>query len=315
MKLLRIFIERSNLKMAKKATLAWIQGLTCNGNSHSFLNYPYIEHFLSVYEIIYHPLIPSTVKFSELLDSEFNIDVLVIEGSLTHKKEILSRHNIGLREILDKLLPRSINVVCVGSCACFGGVFKSREPESIKGAIFDIQEKGGFWDYEVRSGGGNEIINIPGCPAHPAWIAQTLLHLNSNSKIKLDSLHRPKEHFAYLAHHGCTRNEYFEWKVDCKQFGEKEGCLFYEQGCQGPMSHASCNRVLWNEVSSKTRVGSPCIGCTEPSFPKTNLFHTHKYMSLPAAPVGISKRAYYSLAGVAKSFKIERLEKRLMDED
>jgi hydrogenase small subunit len=38
-------------------------------------------------------------------------------------------------------------------------------------------------------------------------------------------------------------------------------------------------------------------------------------MSLPTAPVGISKRAYYALAGVAKGFKIERLEKRLLDEN
>ncbi len=24
----------------------------------------------------------------------------------------------------------------------------------------------------------------------------------------------------------CVRNEYFEWKIDTKNFGEKEGCLF-----------------------------------------------------------------------------------------
>ncbi len=38
-------------------------------------------------------------------------------------------------------------------------------------------------------------------------------------------------------------------------------------------------------------------------------------MSLPQTPVGISKRAYYTLAGIAKSFKIDRLEKKLIDEN
>ena len=301
--------------MVKKATLVWIQGITCNGNSHSFLNYPYLEHFFNEFDILYHPLLPSPLDFNVLLGGDFQIDVLVIEGSFTHEKSLLSRHDKSLDEILNSLLPRSQNVVCVGTCASFGGVFKAHSPQLITGAIFDSQSQGGFWKYGTKSGGGNEIINIPGCPAHPAWIVQTLLVLKGDSVPKLDPLHRPKEHYAYLAHHGCTRNEYFEWKVDCKQFGEKEGCLFYEQGCQGPMSHASCNRILWNEVSSKTRVGSPCVGCTEPTFPKENLFHTHKYMSLPAVPVGVSKRAYYALAGVAKGFKIERLEKRLIDED
>ena len=44
---------------------------------------------------------------------------------------------------------------------------------------------------------------------------------------------------------------------------KKRVVLFYEQGCRGPMTHSSCNKILWNEVSSKTRVGMPCIGCTE----------------------------------------------------
>ena len=38
-------------------------------------------------------------------------------------------------------------------------------------------------------------------------------------------------------------------------------------------------------------------------------------MSLLAAPFEVSKRAYYTLAGVAKGFKIKRLEKRQYDEN
>ena len=81
------------------------------------------------------------------------------------------------------------------------------------------------------------------------------------------------------------------------------------------MTHGNCNKILWNEVNTKTKNGSPCIGCTEPSFPKRGLYDTTKYMSLPQTPVGISKRAYYALAGVAKGFHVERLERKLIDED
>ena len=28
-----------------------------------------------------------------------------------------------------------------------------------------------------------------------------------------------------------------------KEIWTKEGCLFYEQGCRGPMTHSSCNKI------------------------------------------------------------------------
>jgi hydrogenase small subunit len=135
----------------------------------------------------------------------------------------------------------------------------------------------------------------------------------NNKPILLDEENRPKEIYAYTSHSGCIRNEYFDWKVDAKEFGRKEGCLFYIQGCQGPFTHSNCNKILWNEVNSKPRVGTPCFGCTERNFPKENLFHTDTMMGIPSKiPLGVSKRAYLTLAGVAKSLKNERLENKLM---
>jgi hydrogenase small subunit len=158
------------------------------------------------------------------------------------------------------------------------------------------------------------IVNLTGCPVHPEWIFQTMFTLKDYGKIKLDEYGRPLELYYGLAHHGCTRNEYFEWKVEAKNFGEKEGCLFYEQGCRGPMTHSNCNKILWNDVSTKTRVGMPCIGCTEFDFPRENMLETKKNIGIPAeVPLGISKRAYLSLTGVAKTFKIDRLHKKLIE--
>ncbi|MGC8588921.1 MAG: Ni/Fe hydrogenase, partial [Hydrogenobaculum sp.] len=123
---------------------------------------------------------------------------------------------------------------------------------------------------------------------------------------------RPKDVFRYLTHNGCLRNEYFEWKVESREFGTKEGCLFYELGCRGPLTHSSCNKILWNGVSSKTRVGTPCVGCTEFDFPRENMLKTEQAMGLPKElPLGVSKRGYILLAGVAKTFTPERLKDKL----
>jgi hydrogenase small subunit len=140
--------------------------------------------------------------------------------------------------------------------------------------------------------------------------------LAQEKEIIVDEFHRPKELYGITVHTGCTRNEYFEWKIDTKGFGFKEGCLFYELGCQAPYTHGSCNKILWNDTSSKTQVGTPCFGCTEPNFPKSNLFETKTNMGIPSKmPLGIPKRAYLTLTGVAKSFKIKRFEERVLDYD
>ena len=139
--------------------------------------------------------------------------------------------------------------------------------------------------------------------------------LKTGIDLPLDRFCRPKYFFAYTVHNGCTRNEYFEYKVDNHRFGEKEGCMFYDHGCQAPFTHGSCNRILWNGVNSKTRAGEPCHGCTEPHFPRRNLYVTKKNMGIPQyLPFDVPKRAYLTLTGVTKAFKIARLERRLIDE-
>jgi len=293
----------------KLSTIVWIQGLTCNGNSHSFLNYTNLDVFSKNFKFLHHPQLMTGYSLQEILDSKKKIDFLVIEGALSKEEQILSRFGIAFSDILDNLSKKASYIICAGSCASYGGIFRLQNTEKIFGATFSGKSRGGYWDDK------SNVINISGCPMHPKWFVDTLMQLKYKNTILLDEYKRPKEIYAYFVHHGCLRNEYFEWKVDCKDYGMKEGCLFYEHGCQGPMTHANCNKILWNDTSSKTRVGSACLGCTEFDFPKNALFETHKNMSLPATPFGVSKRAYYSLSGIAKSFKIERLEKRLIDEN
>ncbi len=291
----------------QKLRLIWLQGVTCNGNTHSFLNLSYLPQLLSRYEIVYHPSLPSSSTQDKIYTLKEACDVFVFEGAYD---PLMRRCDVLLSDLLEHYGTQADFIISAGSCASFGGMFKASAPERNSGLIFDGTEQIGPLRpiYE-------KVINLSGCPIHPEWLGYTLSMIADGHKIQTDELHRPLELYSDLAHHGCTRNEYFEWKVDSKQFGVKEGCLYYAQGCRGPMTHASCNHILWNEVSSKTRSGSPCFGCTEPDFPRRDLFVTKTNMSIPAdVPLGISKRAYLTMAGVAKTFKIKRLEGRLIDD-
>ena len=195
----------------------------------------------------------------------------------------------------------------MGSCASYGGIHAKFAQNSDVLGINEAINK------EILKTLKHEIINLTGCPVHPEWILQTLFTLKTYGKIAIDEVGRPKELYGTLAHHGCTRNEYFEWKVE-GDFGQKEGCLFYDQGCRAPMTHSSCNKILWNDINSKTRAGMPCIGCTELDFPRNDMLETKKNIGIPhEVPLGISKRAYLSISGVAKTFKIDRLHKKLME--
>jgi len=278
--------------MRSKLKVIWIDAVTCYGCSHSFLNYKEISSLFDKINFTYHPVLHS---------ENFEIkecDLLIIEGAL---KNNYPRLGFSLNELISKLFFKAKKVLALGTCAVYGGMFGN-------GVMFNKEEKGKY--YKCRE----KIINLPGCPPHPDWIAYVLNMLSENKKIALDEFNRPKDIFSYTSHAGCTRNEYFEWKIDSQTFGTKEGCLFYYQGCQGPFTHSSCNKLLWNEVSSKPRAGTPCFGCTEPSFPKNNLFNTETFMGIPSSiPLGVNKRAYLTLSGIAKSLNNERLNKKLID--
>lgn len=291
-----------------KLKIIWLQGITCNGNTHSFLNDPALRNLLESVEFIHHPLLPCKKTLKELVKKLPKSDILIFEGAYRADFE---RAGMKMELLLTSLASKTKHIISMGSCASFGGIFKESAPEHISGVLFDKEQESGPLRF-IRE----KVITLSGCPAHPKWLTFVIDMIVSGKKIAVDEYRRPKALYAYLVHNGCLRNEYFEWKVDSDHFGTKEGCLYYAQGCQGPFTHGSCNKILWNEVSSKTRSGTPCVGCTEPTFPKSNLFSTKTYMSIPAEmPLGVPKRSYLTLAGAAKSFHIKRLEGKLIDDN
>jgi hydrogenase small subunit len=297
------------LDVQQKPKLLWIQSITCNGNTHSFLNHPELFSILSHFELVYHPVLESAYTLEDLIEGILPCDLLIIEGSF--REEGYLKNGVEVASIVEQYADKAKHIVTAGTCASFGGIFKQKDPAAISGFCFDEEEKTDRYNKYA-----SKLISLPGCPIHPRWLSYVLLMIADGRKVILDKLHRPVEIYGYTVHAGCTRNEYFEWKIDAKHFGLKEGCLFYEQGCQGPYTRGSCNKILWNDTSSKTRVGTPCFGCTEPGFPKNRLFYTKTNMGIPATmPLGIPRRAYLTLTGVVKSFKIKRFSERLLEYD
>jgi len=294
--------------MAKSAKLKilWLQSITCNGNTHSFFSHPDFVTLMQKFEVIYHPILDSVYSLENVMNKKLACDILVVEGAF--RETGMQKANQEIYAIAKSYAKKAKHVITVGNCSTFGGVFRLYDTESIGGFCFNDETPNEAYKLFKK-----KLISLPGCPAHPRWIGNLLSMILSQRQILLDNFHRPLEVYGYNAHVGCPRSEYFEWKVDSKNYGHKEGCLFYEYGCQAPYTHANCNKILWNEVSSKTRVGTPCFGCTEPYFPKKDLWHTNTLMGIPATmPMGVPRRAYLTLTGIAKSFSIKRLNEPII---
>ncbi|NPA27683.1 MAG: hydrogenase [Epsilonproteobacteria bacterium] len=288
----------------RRVKLLWLSAIACNGNAHSFLNYPNLEQFLKDFSFVYHPILESLYSLEDIINKQVECDILLIEGAISPE---FKKANTPIINLISKYANIAKKVITIGTCATFGGIFKESGYRFTTGLHFE-KEKELFLFSSLK----DKTISLSGCPIHPEVLVSTLYAIKEDLELHLDRFLRPKEFYAYTIHSGCTRNEYFEYKIDNHQFGRLEGCMFYEHGCQAPFSHGSCNRILWNGVNSKTRNGEPCHGCTEPDFPKQNLFRTKKNMGVPQfLPLGVSKRAYLTLAGVTKAFKIKRLEEDL----
>jgi len=305
------------------ANVLWLQGGACSGNTMSFLDAeePTVVELIVDFgiNILWHPTIGLEIghQVSELLEDcvsgKTQLDVFVFEGTIIQGPDGSGKMNYfaerPMIEWVRELSAAAQFVVAIGDCATWGGIpAVPPNPTESTGLQFHKRQKGGFLGPDFVSKGGLPVINIPGCPAHPDWITQILVAIakGRTDDVLLDDFHRPRTFFTEFVQAGCPNVRSFAEKID-GNFGRRGGCLFYEVGCRGPMTRASCNRILWNRQSSKTRVNHPCLGCTEPGFPhhdlkKGSVFKTMKYLGfLPReVPEGESKLMYWFKAGVGK---------------
>ncbi|KFB71402.1 MAG: Periplasmic [NiFeSe] hydrogenase small subunit precursor [Candidatus Accumulibacter phosphatis] len=215
-------------------------------------------------------------------------------------------------EWVSDLAARAQHVLAIGTCSAYGGIVSGGENVTDAcGLQFDGDQEGGLLGKDFRAASGLPVINIAGCPTHPGWVLDTLLSLalGALGANDLDAWQRPRFYTEQLVHHGCPRNEFYEFKASAQKPSDL-GCLMENLGCQGTQANADCNLRLWHGVGSCVRGGFACISCTEPGFeePGHPFLETAKIAGIPTGlPLDMPKAWFVALAALSKSATPKRV--------
>ncbi|MCK8601708.1 hydrogenase small subunit [Desulfoferrobacter suflitae] len=274
-----IGLDLSVVKLLEKALAAaeappvlWLNGANCTGCTVSLANVVAHAGALDVGDLLintinltFHPNLMGAagdLAVTTLFDAaQAGGYILAVDGGIPtafdgHTCIVWTDPRTGMEvtalEAVTELAGGAAAVLCIGTCASFGGIPAGNpNPTSIR---------------SVREIIGGSTINIPGCPPHPDWMVWTFAQLLAGLSPKLDSSGRPKELFSGKSgvHKKCPRKE-----VDGKAatFGTDGLCL-KKLGCRGPECKADCSTRLWNNGTNWcVGANAICLACTENGFP------------------------------------------------
>lgn len=315
---------------AVKRNLLWLQSGGCGGCTLSLLcaEGPDLVTALEAANInvLWHPSL-SEASGREMVDileriksGEIALDILCLEGSVvqgpnnTGRFHMLAGTNRPMRDWIAELAPLAQCVVAVGSCAAYGGITAGGpNPSESCGLAFSDREPGGLLGGGFHARNGLPVVNIAGCPTHPNWVIETLMQiaLGLFTQEGMDRFGRPRSYADHLVHHGCPRNEFYEFKASAERPSDL-GCMMENMGCKGTQAHGDCNTRLWNGDGSCLRGGYACINCTAPGFeePGHPFAETPKFAGIPIGlPTDMPKAWFVALASLAKAATPERLRR------
>ncbi|MCB6182393.1 hypothetical protein LIN78_02345 [Leeia sp. TBRC 13508] len=306
--------------------MIWLQSGGCGGCTLSLLNAEQPNVLLALedmdIDIVWHPTLSEasldevSACLEQLLTGEAPVDILCLEGSVM-TGAAGSYHRLPNGQSMASMITQLANladyVVAVGTCAAYGGITASGD--NLTGAVglmFEGSQLGGALGGAFVSKSGLPVINISGCPTHPDWVLDTfaLIAANKLTHQDLDPLGRPRFYADRLVHHGCDKNEFYEFKASAEAPGQM-GCLMEFVGCKGTQAHADCNIRPWNGNGSCLTGGYPCINCTSPDFadPGHAFFETPKVAGFPVGlPTDMPKAWFVALSTLSKSATPNRVK-------
>jgi ferredoxin hydrogenase small subunit len=309
-------------------SVLWLQAGSCGGCTMSALAADDVgfQQVLARFGIrlLWHPALSEEsgrVARSILADAAAGrvaVDALCVEGAIltgpggSGRFQLLSGSGRPMAQWVDEIARRARFVVAVGSCAAYGGIAAAAGAGTdAVGLQFSGGEAGGLLGEAFRSAGGLPVVNVAGCAPHPGWLVETLaaLALGELGGLRLDSLARPRAFADHLAHHGCGRNEFYEFKASAARASDR-GCLMENLGCKATQAPGDCNLRRWNGFGSCTDGGFTCIACTNPGFqdPAAPFMETPKLAGIPVGlPLDMPKAWFVALAALSKSATPQRV--------
>ncbi|SUZ32039.1 Periplasmic [NiFeSe] hydrogenase small subunit [Roseibaca ekhonensis] len=308
--------------------LLWLQASGCGGCTMSLLCAEDPDVFDSLQdagiETLWHPAFSASSGaevrglLEQIEQGKIALDLFCVEGAIargprgTGRFQMLSGTGRSMMDWVTALAPRARHVVAVGSCAAFGGVTTAGDnPSDAAGLQYEGAHDGGILPVGFRDQTGLPVINVAGCPTHPGWVLETLMLLAEGTlgADGLDSFARPRFYADHLVHHGCSKNEFYEYKASATALSEL-GCMMEHLGCVGTQAVGDCNIRPWNGSGSCTSGGYPCINCTAPEFenPRHSFTQTPKIAGIPVGlPTDMPKAWFMALASLSKAATPHRL--------
>ena len=221
---------------AVTAHVLWMTtGLSCEGDSVAMTSAtnPSLEDIIlqaipGMPKVVVHNQVVDYAVGQEYAQAWFDAEngeldpfVLVIEGSLGNEEINGEGHWTGfavnpengqpitMNEWLDRLAPKAAAVVAVGTCATYGGIPAMKNNPT--GAMGVPDYLGWKW----KSKAGLPVVCIPGCPAQPDNMTETLLYLALHlaglaPAPELDEALRPKWLFGRTVRESCNRAGFAE---------------------------------------------------------------------------------------------------------
>ncbi len=281
-------------------SVIWLHGSSCTGCSVSFLNRiaatgpaTVADVLTGAVNLVYHATLMTPAGDRAVAELKRVYDsgnyILVLEGGVPTAFQggpcvvySLNGKETTYMQAVQEMSARARVVVCVGTCASFGGIPASGgNPTGV---------------VSVRQLTGLPTINISGCPANPDWVVWALVQLLTGTPVDLDADGRPTALYAKrlsgaaapaLVHDKCPRNNSVNPAApsEATSFTGCDGRCLIQLGCRGPYTKARCDGC-WNVLATDPAdppadlwrsnwcigVNAPCHGCVEKTFPGPQSF-------------------------------------------
>ncbi len=259
---------RAALKANALLPVIWLEFQDCAGCSESLTrsqNPTLVDLVLNSLTIDYHETLMTAAGFqAEASKSQAMQDfagqyVLVVEGAIPDGTNgYCTIGGKAARDILIDAAKGAAAVIAVGNCATFGGLPKAKPNPTGAGGVWDFIDK-------------NKVVNIPGCPAIPEAMTNTIAHYALFHELpELDDKRRPLAYYGHTIHDRCLRRSFYADGKFANSFddeGYRQGWCLYKLGCKGPITYNACASLKWNQgVSFPVESGHPCLSCSEPNF-------------------------------------------------